>query len=118
MAKFTIPSWFVSTIPAAILDRVQNGLDTVHSAAVEQGTVKTGDATRSVKAGKGKASGQFVFAFREGKDEWKASPSGPSTLLAWLWRMEDARALFGEFNVEPPQIVADWFKRLAEKASK
>jgi len=106
--KYEIPNIILSLIPAAIVHRVQNGLDTALSEGLERKTIRW-----TSKVGKSKFS--ITSRERRGREEEGGLTLSPSeAMLHWSIQINNLADEVGAFDVKLPLIIRLWFERLAK----
>lgn len=88
-----------------LLEKVQNGLDTVFSEAVKQ------DAGSKWRAKSGKDSFKISNTV---KRNWEVKKNNPGKLLVFCIGIDQLTDDVGEFTFELPPFVGEWLKDLAK----
>ena len=90
---------------AKLMEKVQNGLDTVFSEAVKQ------DAGSKWRAKSGKDSFKISNTV---KRNWEVKKNSPGKLLVFCIGIDQLTDDVGEFAFELPPFVGEWLRELAK----
>jgi len=117
--KFTLNNTVAALVPEAIMVRVQNGVDTEFSAAVDAGNMEeTAKWKGGFKAAKGEKAA-VVKISRALKTKWELQANGPGRLILLSVYVDQIENEIGELPLGGlPDRIQTWFKRLESEVAK
>lgn len=116
---FTLNRTVTALVPEAILSRVQNGVDTAFSEAVNAGLLEEKSAWKGKLTRATETKGEAITVNRTLKSKWVLSGDAPGRFILLSVYLDKLEADCGPLGVASlPDFAVAWFSRLAHEVAR